>query len=59
VQEAADGTLFLADPQGDVVALMPQQQDWQRYFGSAEATRLELELLSTLTAEAPEISAGG
>jgi hypothetical protein len=54
VQEADDGTVYLEDPQGDVVALLPQQQDWQRYFGSGEATRLELELLSTLTVEPPE-----
>ena len=51
VQEADDGTLYLLDPQGDVVALFAQQVDWQRYFGSGEATKLELELLSTQQAE--------
>lgn len=49
-QTADDGTIFLQDPDGGVVALMPGQQDWQRYAGSGSPTRLQLELIPTLTA---------
>lgn len=50
VQTGEDGTLFLQDPYGGVVVLLPGQRDWQRYMGNGSPTRLELELIPTLTA---------
>ncbi len=50
VQTAEDGALFLQDPYGGVVVLMPEQADWSRYLGDGSPTRLELELIPTLTA---------
>lgn len=50
VQTGEDGTLFLQDPYGGVVLLFPEQVDWQRYRGNGSPTRLELELIPTLTA---------
>jgi hypothetical protein len=50
VQTGEDGTLFLQDPYGGVVLLMPEQRDWSRYMGDGSPTRLELELIPTLTA---------
>jgi len=50
VQTGEDGTLFLQDPYGGVVLLLPEQRDWQRYMGNGAPTRLELELIPTLTA---------
>jgi hypothetical protein len=50
VQEAEDGTIMLQDPYNGVVTLLPNQQDWERYLGTGLGTRLELELIPTLTA---------
>ncbi|MBZ0299183.1 MAG: hypothetical protein K8J31_05565 [Anaerolineae bacterium] len=50
VQTGEDDAIFLQDPYGGVVVLMPGQRDWARYLGDGRATRLELELIPTLTA---------
>lgn len=50
VQTAEDGTIFLQDPYGGVVALLPDQHDWARYLGDGRPTRLQVELIPTLTA---------
>ncbi|MAS38337.1 MAG: hypothetical protein CL610_30350 [Anaerolineaceae bacterium] len=50
VQVAEDDAIFLQDPYNGIVTLLAGQQDWQRYIGDGSPTRLELELIPTLTA---------
>ena len=40
IQFSEEGTLFLKDPDGGVIALFADQRDWQRYIGNGESTRV-------------------